>query len=187
MHKNIGFFVTLGGVIFLVLVSSMLGGQKKAVAEPLAYSFTYTSAETVMICAVWDTIRFESQLENTGQADSYYVTCTENPITPSEWWVQFCIGGCVDSTVTQGTIGLDSAENTMIFVDVIPRSVGYGKFTVQVQSQGNPGLIKTKIFLLSANVYGPVTNEWGMIILILLLLASATYLMWRRLKPVSQT
>lgn len=187
MHKNIGFFVTLGGAIFLVLVSSMLGGQKKTVAEPLTYSFTYTSAETVMICTVWDTIEFVSQLDNTGQADSYYVTATENPPTPSDWWVQFCLGACADSTITQATIGLDSSDNTMILVQVIPRSAGYGNFTVQVKSQGNPSLIKTKIFLLHANVYRQVTNEWGIIILILLLLASAMYLMWRRFKTVSQT
>ena len=190
MHKNIGFFVTLGGVIFLVLVSSMLGGQKKAAAEPLTYSFTYTSPETVKVVTVCDTvIQFHAFLTNTGtSADSYTVTLIENPPTPSPWWVRYCVNWvCYDSTITQVKISLEPAEVSPIDLDIKPRIAGEGNITITVENKGSLKVVKSKTFLLSAHSQGPVTNQWGLIILILLLIASGMYLMFRRYRTVRQT
>jgi len=190
--------VTLGAVVLFVLLGGMLTGQGKVLAEPLSFDFTFTCDETVKVASVWDTVAFHAVLTNTGtEADSYLVTLTENPPTPEEWWVRGCGGGyCWDSTVTSrviwsgepGPLEPGWADSSM-GLDVIPRTAGQGNFTMTVESLSNPGLKLTKslTFLLSAHEQIPVTDQWGLIILIMLILASGLYLMYRRYRLVRQT
>ena len=190
--------VTLGAVVLFVLLGGMLTGQGKVLAEPLSFDFTFTCDETVKVASVWDTVQFQALLTNTGtEADSYRVTLVENDPTPEDWWREFCAGGvCPESTVTSIKIftgdpfpPLPPGQTNDITLDVIPRSAGQGNFTMTVESLSNPGLKLTKslTFLLSAHEQIPVTDQWGLIILIMLILASGLYLMYRRYRLVKQT
>jgi hypothetical protein len=179
----------------------MLSDDGEALAEPLSFDFTFTCDETVKVAAVWDTVRFQTLLTNTGtEADSYLVSLAENPPTPEDWWRQFCAGGVclLDSLATSFKIfngdflpALPAGLSDTPYLDVIPRSAGQGNFTMSIESLSNPGLKLTKslTFLLSAQgePQAPVTGNWGVAILASLILASGLYLMYRRLKPARQT
>jgi hypothetical protein len=192
--------MTIGAVALLVLFGGLLTDQNEALAEPLTIDFTFTSDETVKVAAVWDTLRFDALLTNTGtEADSYLVTLIENPPTPEDWWREFCAGGqCpIDSLVTSMKIfngeflpPLPPTQTSDVYLDVISRSPGQGNFTMTIESLSSPGvkLTRSLTFLLSAQgPQAPVTGNWGMIILASLLLASGLYLAYRRLKPARQT
>ena len=201
MHACMRTLATLEAIVFLVLFGSVLTDRGEVVAEPLSFDFTFTSAETVKVAAVWDTVTFEALLTNTGtEADSYLVTLVENPPTPEDWWREFCAGGqCpIDSTVTSMKIfngeflpPLPPSQSNDVTLDVIPRSAGQGNFTLTIESLSSPGakLSKSLTFLLGAQgePQAPVTGYWGMIILASLILASGLYLSYRRLKPAKQT
>jgi hypothetical protein len=140
-----------------------------------------------IVHSLLDTVEFQGVLQNTGTlADSFRVELAENPPTPEEWWVQLCAGGvCWDSTVTAVNVFLDTTEVDTVRVRVIPRTQAEGRYTVTVESYGNPGFTKSETFRLRAYTYAiPVTQEWGLIILAMLILASALYLMYRRYKLV---
>jgi hypothetical protein len=201
MHAYLRTPATLGAMVLLVLLGSVLTDCGQVSAEPLTIDFTFTSDETVKVVAVWDTVRFDALLTNTGtEADSYLVTLIENPPTPEDWWREFCAGGqCpIDSLVTSMKIyngdflpPLPPTQTSDVYLDVIPRSAGQGKFFMTIESLSSPGvkLTKSLTFLLSAEgePQAPVTGNWGMIILASLILASGLYLTYRRLKPTKQT
>ena len=174
----------LGALVFLVLFGQFFTGPE----AKASFDFTYTASDTMRGCIVGDMIQFLSLIKNTGtQADSYMVILSELPPTPQDWWSQLCTGGfCVDTLINHRTIYLTSQETDVTYMEVEPRSDGQGKWQISVQSKGN-SVTKTKTFLLRARQQGPVTNEWGQIILILLILTSATFLLYRKLKPVKQT
>ncbi len=189
--------VTLGAAVLFVLLGGMLTGQGKVLAEPLSFDFTFTCDETVKVASVWDTVAFYPALTNTGtEADSYFVTLTEND-TPEEWWVRLCVGGrCRDSLVTSVWIWtaedpwpLDSGWTDSMELHVLPRTAGQGNFTMTVESGSSPGVKLTKsiTFLLSAHEQIPVSNQWGLIILPVLIVTSGLYLIYRRHRLVRQT
>ena len=81
----------LGAIALLVLFGSVVTDCGEVRAEPLSFDFTFTSDQTAKVAAVWDTVRFDALLTNTGtEADSYLVTLVENPPTPEDWWREFC-------------------------------------------------------------------------------------------------
>lgn len=190
--------VTLGAVVLLVLLGGMFTGQGKVLAEPLSFDFTFTCDDTVKVVSVGDSVKFYPVLTNTGtEPDSYLVTLTENSPTPEEWWVRMCAGGsCWDSTETSkviwsgdfpGPLGPGVADSMEL--DVLPRTAGQGNITITVESLSNPGVKLTKsiTFLLSAHPQVPLTDQWGLIILVALILTSGLYLMYRRYRLVRQT
>jgi hypothetical protein len=200
MHAYLRTAATLGAIVWLVLLGSALTDCGQVSAEPLTIDFTFTSADTVEVTTVWDTVRFEALLTNTGtEADSYLVTLTENPPTPEDWWRELCAGGlCWDTLLTSSKIyngeflpPLPASQTDNFLLDIIPRSSGQGSFTITVESLGNPGvkLTKSLTFLLSAQgePQAPVTGTWGTIILASLIFTSGLYLIYRRLKPARQT
>lgn len=181
--------VTLGAVILMVLFGSMLTGQKVVTASPLNYDFTYTFTDTAKTVPTCDSfITFQSLLTNTGsQADTYYVTRTKILPFPPSWTVRFCVGGiCYEPNVTVAKTFLEQGENAQILLDVIPLTPGEGKNKIVVHSKFNPTDSDSLTFRLTAYPRGPVTNQWGLIILFLLILASGMYLMFRRLRVVKQ-
>ena len=149
------------------------------------YDFTWI-VDLVLKVIDWlfGTVEFKGVVRNTGtHADTYKIQLEEIPPTPEEWWVQLCAGGtCWDSTVTEVDISLDPAEVDTVRVRVIPRSYAEGAYTVTVSSYGNPdpAFTKSETFRLAARPSIPVTQEWGLIILAILILASALYLIYRR-------
>ncbi len=176
-------WLSIGWLVVLVLLGQWLAGQE----TKASFDFTYTASDTIKSCVVWDTVQFASLIKNTGtQADSYLVTLTELSPTPPEWWLQLCTGGiCLDTLVFSKNIHLAPSDEDQTYLETIPRSEGTGKWRITVKSWGS-SVIKSKTFILSA-WQAPVTNEWGIIILITLILASAIYLMYRRLVRVKQT
>ena len=184
MDQNKHTLLILGALVFLVLFGQFFTGPE----AKASFDFTYTASDTIRGCMVGDEIQFLSLIKNTGtQADSFLVTLTELPPTPQDWWSQVCTGGiCVDTTINHRTIYLASQETDVTYLEVKPRSEGQGKWQISVQSKGN-SVTKTKNFQLHASQQGPVTNEWGQIILILLILTSAMYILYRKLNPVRQT
>ncbi len=196
MYRYTRALITGGVVVLLVLLGGIFTGQGKAIAEPLDFDFTYTCDETVKVATVWDTVQFKSFIANIGtEADAYDIYLTENPPTPQEWWVRVCVGivgsggFCWDTLDTQGEMDLEPADTGFIDLDIIPRTEGQSNITITVESRGNPGVKLTKsiTFILSAHEQAPVTNRWGLIILILLLLTSGLYLGYRRYRLVRQT
>lgn len=184
--KTIG--VTLG-FIFLssvfCLTIYVTGGQQ-AEAGVLDFDFTYTTPDdTVKMGAIGDTTIFGSVLTNTGtDADSYMISLTENPPTPPEWLIWLCYGICGDTTLTDTTVYLEPDQEGIIFVEMAPRDTsGEANVTVTVTSQGTR-LSKSITFLLIVREEVPVTDRWGLIILISLLLVSGLYLILKRLRPV---
>lgn len=201
MYAHTRTLTTIGAVVVLVLFGGVLTDRGGVFAEPLSFDFTFTCDETVKVAATWDTLRFQAALTNTGtEADSYLVSLAENPPTPEDWWREFCAGGVcpIDSLVTSFKIfngdflpPLPPGQiDSTTYMDVIPRSAGQGNFTLTIESLSSPGvkLSRSLTFLLSAHEQqAPVTNTWGLIILATLIIMSALYLMYRRLKPARQT
>ena len=198
MYKYVQTTITVGAVVLFVLLGGTLTGQGKVLAEPLSFDFTFTCDDTVKVVSVGDSVKFYPVLTNTGtEPDSYLVTLTENSPTPEEWWVRMCAGGsCWDSTETSKVIWsgdfpgpLGSGVADSMELDVLPRTAGQGNITITVESLSNPGVKLTKsiIFLLSAHPQVPLTDQWGLIILVALILTSGLYLMYRRYRLVRQT
>jgi hypothetical protein len=175
------------GLIFLSSIfcfTSLIMGGPDACAEIMDFSFTYTADETLKVGSFGDTTIFESILENTGSdADSYEVVMTINPSTPPEWYVGLCTGGVCHGNMAD-TIYVPDGEQDYIFVEVGPDDVsGEASVTITVTSRGNPALSESLNFHLVVRG-GPVTNRWGLLILISLIFASGLYLIHRRLRPV---
>ena len=186
MHKSKHSLLILGAVLLMVLWGNMLTDQGKVMADLLSYDFTYTSSDTAETISVMDTVHFYSLITNTGtQADTYYVTRTDS--TPPEWLVSFCVGGiCYPPSVTQAKVYLEPSETGEVVVEIWPTIIGQGKVKITVHSKyGN--VSKSKTFLLNVTPRGPVTSQWGIVILILLIITSAMYLMFRKFKLVRQT
>ena len=184
---------TIGPVFGFVFLSSifcvlsLITSGQQVEAEVLDFDFTYTSQDTIKEGLLGDTIRFHSRLTNTGtEADSYFISMTENPPTPIQWWIWFCSGGvCHDTTVTLDTVYLPVGEWDDIFLDISPQEIsGEAKVTIAVTSQGNSGLSKSITFLLAVRPDIPVTGRWGLMILISLLFASGLYLILKKLRPI---
>jgi hypothetical protein len=183
MYQNKHSLLILGALLCLVLFGQLFTGPE----AKASFSFTYTASDTMRSCMIGDQIQFLSLIQNTGDADSFIVILSELSPTPQDWWSQLCTGGiCVDTTINRRTIYLGSQESDVTYIEAKPRSEGQGKWQVSVQSKGN-SVIKTKTFLLHARAQAPVTSEWGLIILVLLIFTSATFLLYRKLKPVKQT
>jgi hypothetical protein len=186
--------VTFGIVLlsFICCVISFITAGPKAQAEPLSYSFTYTSNDTDEVGTLGNITTFRSKLTNTGtDADSYVVTMTKNPPTPPNWLIYFCSGGvCHPPTVTQDTVFLPPAEWDSIYVDIMPRVLcGDASVTMRVTSIKSPDSTKSITFLLYAHSEAicPVTNRWGFFILISLLFLAGFYLILKRPKIVRAT
>ncbi|MGB8656893.1 MAG: hypothetical protein WCE90_03800 [Candidatus Zixiibacteriota bacterium] len=189
MKRLASALAVIGAVLLVVSFGSVFTGAEKAMAEPYSYSFTYTGTDTVKTTNICNTTTvFQSLITNTGiLADTYTVSWAEySPPTPQDWYAEFCVGGiCHDSTITSVTIGLDPTQTAEVLMDVKPRSSGQGKHMITVTSKFT-GSSKTKTFLLGASC-GPVTGRWGLVILILLIFISATYLIARRYRWARQT
>lgn len=185
--------ITLG-VIFLSSVFcfiSFITSAQKAEAKILDYAFTYTSSDTDEVGPLGDTIEFTSILTNTGSdSDNYVVTMTKNPPTPPEWIIYFCSGGvCHPPTDTMATVHLAAGNTGYIFLDIGSKlNCGDASVTMTVKSLGNPDLRKSITFLLHVHAEcTPVTNRWGLLILITLLCAAGFYLIWKRSRLVRAT
>lgn len=188
MHKVRKIEKRFGGLLLISLfcfINFLTDGQE-AQAGVLDFDFTYTSDDTTKAGFLGDTTRFHSVLTNIGtEADSYLVSMTENPPTPIQWWIWFCSGGvCHDTTVTQDTVYLPVGEWDDIFLDIAPRDTcGSASVTMTITSFGTPGLSKSITFLLSVHRCAPVTDRWGLLSLISLILISGLYLILKRLRP----
>jgi hypothetical protein len=191
MKRLASALAVIGAVLLVGSFGGVFTGAEKAMAEPYTYSFTYTGTDTVKTSSVCNiTTVFQSLITNTGtQPDTYTVSWVEYaPPTPQDWYAEFCVGGtCYDSSITSVKTYLESTETAEVLMDVKPRSTGQGKHMITVTSKFNPGSSKTKTFILNAHCAGPVTNQWGLIILILLIFISATYLIARRYRWARQT
>lgn len=176
-------------IIGLIYLSLMLCLSYLVVDEVRAgVSFTYTAPVTQKTACIGDTTQFSSTLTNTGHADTYDVDMIEKPFTPADWWMRFCSGGvCHDSAVTHALVSLDSTESDQILLDILSRSVGTGKVTMRITSQANPSLKDSITFVLNVQEPCPVTNQWGLAALIVLISISGFYLIFRRLKPAKAT
>lgn len=185
MNRYKNSWLTLGAMVVLVLLGNLFVGPK-AQAALFSFNFTY-SGDSLNACRVGEKMEFVSLIRNTGdQADSFYVSLYEYPSTPADWWREYCAGPfCGDSTTTLIAIKLNPSEEALVLLDVLPRSVGQGIWKVTVQSKYG-GVSKFLHFYLTAR-QTPVTSERGLIILILLILISAMYLMYRKLGWVKQT
>ena len=194
MYGRVRDLAILGAVVLFVLFGGAITDEGRALAS---FDFTFTCDQTVIVASTWDTVQFHAILTNTGtEADSYLVTLAENPPTPEEWRVEFCAGGvCYDTVITSAKIytdwPLDPGWTDDVLLDVIPRTEAQGDFTITIESLSSPGLKLTKSlnFLLNAHEEGqvPVTQNWGLVILTMLILSSGLYLMYRRLKLAKQT
>ena len=181
----------IGATLGLVFLSSLfcftgyLTGGSEAYAEVMDFSFTYTAAETLELGSFGDTTIFESLLENTGtDADTYEIVMTVNSPTPPEWYVALCSGGVCHGNMAD-TIYLPASEQDYIFVEVGPEDIpGEASVTVTVTSWGNPALSESVTFHLAVHGGIPLTDRWGLLILISLIFASGLYLILRRLRPV---
>ena len=186
--KHMRIAITLGAVLVLSGAALVGGGVNQARA--LSYNFTYTADDT----SQWgyvneDTLAFEALLTNTGtQIDSYLVTLTKTPGTPTEWTWELCAGGVCADMMTQGVAYLEPGWEDEEFLNVALTVPGKGTFILTAQSYNNPGTKMTKSvhFLVDARERGPVTDRWGMMILVSLLLISGLYLIRRRLSPAGQ-
>jgi hypothetical protein len=188
MYNHFSIMRALGIVFAFVLLGSLFVGQNQAVADPKDYASTLTPGDTVKVAAVGDSVEFYVNLENTGSnPDSFLVTLTENPPTPEEWWVKLCAGGaCWDTTVTSANSYLEFGWVDSIQVHIKVRMAGKGSFTITTESYGNPADVKSVTFLLNVHEQGPVTNQWGIIVLTLLIITSAIYLMLKRYRLARQ-
>lgn len=192
MRKKKTMGVIILGCLFFSSVFSLLGfatGPQEAKA--MSYTFTYTSSDTEETDTLGDTTTFQMTLQNTGtEADSYVVTMIKNSPTPSQWIIYFCSGGiCHPASVTQDTVFLNPGAQDLQFLDMTSRYVcGEGSVTMRVTSIKSTGLTKQITFLLHVHTdCVPVTNRWGLFILISLLLVTGFYLIWRRLRLARAT
>jgi uncharacterized membrane protein len=187
MKRLIGTIMTVG-VIFLILVVCL---SFIAVGEGRAQdtSFTYTATVTQKGVCIGDTTHFSSILTNTGAvSDTYNLVMIEKPPTPDDWWMRFCTETvCAESTDTDGVIRLEASESEEITLDILPRSAGTGRVTFRITSRANPSLTDSITFTLYASEECPVTNQWGLYVLILLISISGLFLILRRLKPAKAT
>lgn len=170
---------------------SFMTSAQKAEAGIFNFAFTYTSADTEETAPLGDTIEFTSILTNTGSdSDNYVITMTENSPTPPEWIIYFCSGGiCHPPTDTIATLGLGAGKTSYIFLDIGSRLIcGDASVTMTVKSLGDPGLKKSITFLLHVHTEcTPVTNRWGLVILVSLLFAAGFYLIWKRARLARAT
>ncbi len=175
------------GVIFLnlmVCLSYLLVCEGRA-----SVSFTYTAPVTQKRVCVGDTTQFTSTLKNTGtQSDTYDVDKIEKPPTPVEWWMRFCAGGvCYDSNTIHAEVSVDPNDSTDVLLDILPRTAGTGNVTMRITSHANPSLKDSITFILTATEACPVTSQWGLYALIILISISGFYLIFRRLKLAKAT
>lgn len=170
---------------FLFCFTGYITGGSEIYAEVMDFSFTYTAAETLELGSFGDTTIFESILENTGtDADTYEIVMTVNSPTPPEWYVALCSGGVCHGNLAD-TIYVPAGEQEYILVEVGPEDVpGEASVTVQATSWGNPTLTESITFHLVVHGGIPLTDRWGLLILISLIFASGFYLILRRLRPV---
>jgi hypothetical protein len=178
-------WLTIGAMAVLVLLMNLFVEQE---AHAALYSFNFTySGDSLNSCRVGEKVQFVSQITNTGtEADSFYVSLYEYPTTPADWWREYCAGPfCGDSATTLISINLNPSEQALVLLDVLPRSAGQGIWKITVESKYG-GVSKFLHSYLTAR-QTPVTSEWGLIILILLIITSAMYLMYRKLDRVKQT
>ncbi len=181
------------GFVFLFSVFCFLGFTTsgwEAEAGVLDFDFTYTSDDTLKLGAIGDTTTFGSILKNTGtEADSYAISMTVNPPTPAQWLVLLCSGGiCHPQGVTGDTIWVPAGDSSSISVKIAPQEVsGEANVTVTVTSLGDPGLSQSIDFVLIVRGVVPLTDRWGLLILVSLIFFSGLYLILRRLKPVRIT
>jgi hypothetical protein len=172
-------------IIGLIFLSLMLCLSYLVVDEVRAgVSFTYTAPVTQKTACIGDTTQFTSTLKNTGtEADIYDVDRIRKPPTPVDWWMEFCAGGvCYDSTVTHAEVSLDPDQSAQILLDILPRSTGTGNVTMRITSHANPSLKDSITFVLNVQEPCPVTNQWGLVTLMVLILGSGFYLIFRKLK-----
>jgi uncharacterized membrane protein len=177
----------LFGIIF---VSLMVCLSYLVVDEVTAQlSFTYTTPSTQKTVCIGDTTQFNSTLTNTGSvADTYDIDRIEKPPTPADWWMRFCSGGiCWDSLVTHAEVSLNPAESDQIDLDILPRLAGTGNVTMRITSQSNPSLKDSITFILHASEECPVTDRWGLLVLVSLIFVSGLYLIFKRLRPAKTT
>jgi len=135
--------------------------------EGAGVAFTFTCSETLIIGEIWDTVKFDPLLTNTGaHADSYLVTLTEDPPTPEEWWVRLsCWGVCWDTMTTVVRIYTDDplqpTQTEQMYLDVIPRTAGNGSFTIIVESLSMPDtkLSRSVTFLLDPYLCGDANAD----------------------------
>ena len=185
MNRYKNSWLTLGAMVVLTLLGSWFTGQE---ARAALYSFDFTySGDSLNACRVGEQVQFVSRITNTGtQADSFYVSLFEYPSTPADWWREYCAGPfCGDSTTILISIYLNPSEQALVLLDVLPRSVGQGMWKITVQSKYG-GVSKILHFYLTAR-QTPVASQWGLIILILLIITSALYLMYKKYNRVRQT
>lgn len=172
------------GFVFLslmVCLSYLMAGEVKA-----QFSFSYTAPVTQKNGSTGNTTKFNSILTNTGSGtDTYNIDMIKKPPTPADWWIRFCSGGiCWPPTVTHAELSLDPGQFDAIDLDIQPRTIGAGEVTMKITSQGNPSLSDSITFTLyaSASAPLPVLNQWGLILLILLIISSGGFIMLRRLR-----
>ncbi len=186
----------IGATLAIILLSSAfcftgyLMVAPKVDAAVLSFDFTYTADDTVKLGSLGDTTTFASILENTGtDADSYAISITVNPPTPPEWVILFCSGGvCHDPGVTEDTVYLPVGEQDLILVEIGPQDTsGEANVTMTVTSLGNPALSESITFRLIVRPGIPVTDRWGLLILISLIFLSGLYLIIKRLRPATAT
>jgi hypothetical protein len=156
MYRYKHLLVAVGATVILISVGWVFAVHRQVMAEPLSYDFTYTATDTAKECYLMDTVQFQSLITNTGEPDTYVVTRIENPPTPEDWWVRFCVGGvCYDSSTTLVKRYIEPEEPAEVLLDIIPRSPAEGSITITVRSTFNPSLSKSKTFLLKAESAGP--------------------------------
>jgi len=185
MNRYKNSWLTLGAMVVLVLLGNLFTGYETQAAL-FSFDFTY-SGDSLNACRVGEKMQFVSRITNTGtQGDSFYVSLYEYPSTPADWWREYCAGPlCGDSSTILISIYMNPAEQALVLLDVLPRSVGQGKWKITVQSKYG-GVSKFLHFYLTAR-QTPVTSQWGLIILILLIIATALYLMYKKYSQVMQT
>jgi hypothetical protein len=176
-------FIFLGSVFCFI---SFIAGAGEAKAGILTFDFTYTSDETVKVGNLGDTILFLGTLKNTGtEADSYAILMSVNSPTPPEWVVLLCSGGsCHTAGVTEDTVYLLADQEDFLGTEIETYDTcGDASVTITATSRGNPGLSKSVTFLLGVHTgCVPMTDKWGLLILISLLFLTGLYLIRRRLR-----
>jgi len=173
-------FIFFSSVFFFI---SFITSAQEAKAGVFSFAFTYTSSDTEEVGTLGDTTTFTSVLANTGSdSDNYVITMTENPPTPPQWVVVLCSGGICHPGDTLDTVGVAAGDESLIFLEIGPRLIcGDASVTITVKSLGNPGLSESITFLLHVHTdCVPVTNRWGLFILISLLSVAGFYLIWKR-------
>jgi hypothetical protein len=178
------------GIVFLFSVLCLLGftrGSEEAKAEVLNFDFTFTSDETVKVSSLGDTILYEGWVKNTGSdPDSYAILMTVNPPTPPEWEVHLCSGGgCHPEGIIADTIYVTAGDSDFVGMEIMSfDTCGDANVTITVTSRGNPGLSNSITFLLGVHsgCTIPLTDRWGLLILISLLFLTGAYLILRRLR-----